>query len=179
MTLVRHPEPLGGAGRCYGRTDLDVDPAVLDATATRLGADLLTRGGAAPGRVVTSPLRRARLLGERLAAELERPLVTDDRLTEIDFGRWEGLLWDDVPREELDAWAADLTGYRGHGGESVDDLAARVAGAMVDWRPGDVVVTHLGVVRAALAATGDPDPWDVALPFGGTLAIGTMEAERE
>ena len=79
------------------------------------------------------------------------PLI-DERLVEMDFGRWEGLHWDAVPRAELDAWAADVAGYAPPGGESPLMLQRRaltfVAGLAV---PEAVVVTHAGVIRTLLA----------------------------
>ncbi len=171
LTLVRHPEPVGGAGRCYGRTDLHVDAGVVESDAGHLLARLSVPRAPAVHRVVSSPLRRARALADRLAAGLAVPLVEDERFTELDFGSWEGLPWDEVPRDGLECWAADLLGYRGHGGESADALTARVSAGLTSCRPGDLVVCHLGVIRAALSVTGHPDPWSAAVPFGAMLRL--------
>ena len=60
--------------------------------------------------------------------------------------------WDNVPRAELDAWAADIAGYAPPGGESPLMLQRRaldfVAGLAV---PEAVIVTHAGVIRTLLA----------------------------
>ncbi|MGG5260324.1 histidine phosphatase family protein [Phycicoccus avicenniae] len=173
--LVRHPQPEGAAGRCYGRTDLAVDPGRA-ASAVAALRDRLTAGtGESPShrtvRVVSSPLRRARVVAQLLADDLRLPIVVDPRFAEIDFGSWEGRFWKDIPRAELDQWAADLLRYRGHGGESVSDLATRVATGLGSCRPGDVVVSHLGVIRAALAHGGHPTPWTTVVPFGGVLGL--------
>ena len=174
--LVRHTTPIGGAGRCYGRTDLLVDAADVMATTTLLVERLSTLGGggaegAPVARVVTSPLLRARVLAEAVAAALGLELVVDARLAEMDFGAWEGMFWDEVPRDELDAWAADLLGYRGHGGESVADLAVRVADGLADCGGDELVVCHLGVIRAALADRGADDPWTVSVSFGELVVL--------
>ncbi len=71
-------------------------------------------------------------------------------IAEMDFGSWEGVPWDEVSRAGLDAWAADLLGFRGHGGESVGDLAARVESGLRDLGGEDLVVCHLGVIRAVI-----------------------------
>jgi alpha-ribazole phosphatase len=165
LILLRHTRPVGGDGVCYGRRDL-VPGADLEAVAMVLAAKLPEFRA-----VATSPLARCRLLAARLAAVrgLAAPIV-DTRLVEIDFGAWEGLMWDDVPREELDAWAADLMGARPHGGENVAMLEARVAGALEEWRraPGPVLlVTHAGVIRAARAIRGEADAWQSAIAYGG------------
>jgi alpha-ribazole phosphatase len=164
LILVRHTRPVGGEGLCYGRRDL-APGADLEAAADALAAALPEFRA-----VATSPRARCRLLAERLAAlrGLAAPTV-DARLAEIDFGAWEGLAWDAVPRGELDAWAADLMHARPHGGESVAMLAARVGAALAEWRhaAGSVlVVTHAGVVRAARAIAGEPDAWTSTIAYG-------------
>lgn len=167
MTLVRHTTPIGGAGRCYGRTDLDIDPDEVAQVAARLVADLHP----GVGRIVSSPLRRARSLAESIAEHVGHDVVVDDRFAEMDFGSWEGVPWDEVSRAGLDAWAADLLGFRGHGGETVGDLAARVEHGLRDLGGEDLVVCHLGVIRAALAARGSDEPWTASVPFGGIVVL--------
>ncbi|MEO7422600.1 MAG: histidine phosphatase family protein [Ornithinibacter sp.] len=167
VTLVRHTTPIGGAARCYGRTDLDIDPDEVAKVAAGLVADLHPGFG----RIVSSPLRRALSLSELIAKLLGRDVVVDDRFAEMDFGAWEGVPWDEVPRADLDAWAANLLGFRGHGGESVGDLAKRVAHGLRDLGEEDLVVCHLGVIRAALAARGAAEPWTASVPFGGVVVL--------
>ena len=141
LHLIRHPKPVVEAGICYGRLDLEAENAA--AVAQLLRADL------PPDLPVwSSPLRRCLTLAEHLHPA---PQI-DERLVEMDFGRWEGLRWDAVPRAELDAWAADVAGYAPPGGESPLLLQRRaldfVAGLAV---PEAVVVTHAGVIRTLLA----------------------------
>jgi alpha-ribazole phosphatase len=167
LILLRRGRPAGGEGRCYGRRDLAPGPD-LPALAASLAAEL-------PGfrTVATSPLARSRLLAERLAAARGlAPPAVDARLAEMDFGTWEGLAWDRVPRGELDAWAADLMQARPHGGENVAMLEARVRAALLAWRraPGPVlIVTHAGVLRAARAIAGEAEAWRSTIAFGGWL----------
>lgn len=164
LILVRHTRPVGGEGLCYGRSDLAPGPDLATAAAALAAA---LPGFAA---VATSPAARCRRLAERLAAARGLAAPTPDpRLAEIDFGAWEGLAWDAVPRGELDAWAADLTHARPHGGESVAMLEARVRDALADWRAAAgpvLVVTHAGVVRAARAIAGAPDAWTSTIAYG-------------
>ena len=117
-------------------------------------------------RVWTSPLRRCRTVAEALVVEAlhgpsdsdastTTPLV-DPRLSELDFGKWEGVAWDAVPRAELDAWAADIVHARPHGGESVAMLAERTAGwlAALDNEAADslhMAITHAGTIRVMTA----------------------------
>ncbi len=167
MILVRHLRPRDGEGRCYGASDLAPGPE-LDADAARLQVEL-----APVDRVVSSPLVRARALAEALAERWGARLILEPRLTEMDFGRWENRRWDELPRAELDAWDADLLHARPHGGESVAMLAARVDAALTEHerRGHALFVTHMGVIRAALARAGHPDPWQQRLGFAQWLRL--------
>ena len=147
LHLIRHPAPCIAPGLCYGRLDVAADNA--SAVAATLQPAL-----PADAPVYSSPLRRC----AELAACL-RPLpLFDARLAEIDFGAWEGRAWDDIPRAELDAWAADIAGYAPPGGESPWQLQARAL-AFVHSLPDEeaVIVTHAGVIRTLLA-------WSQQLP---------------
>lgn len=165
LILVRHLAPPNGEGRCYGRTDLPAgtDPAAL----RRLAA--LPR----PRRIVTSPLRRCRRLARALGAGFRVAVTVDPAWAEIDFGTWEGLPWEAVPRQELDAWAADLLHARPHGGESVAMLLARTRRALRHTPRGSLVITHAGAIRAALVATGaGQGAWRRSVAFGEAVPLG-------
>ncbi len=164
LILLRHTRPEGGAGVCYGVTDLPPG-AEIGREARRLAAQL-----PAAGRIVTSPLARCARLAELLGMARGLPLTVDHRLAELDFGAWEGRRWDDIPRAEIDAWAADLMHARPHGGESVAMLAERAAAAL-DEADGALAVTHMGVIRAALARAGRPGAWETRLGFGEWLVL--------
>ncbi|KPP94430.1 histidine phosphatase family protein [Erythrobacter sp. HL-111] len=152
LILLRHFEPQVDPGVCYGRSDVAARAATAADLSRLLAA--LPRGIA---RVESSPLIRCRALAEALADRLGLPLAFDERLAEIDFGRWEMRCWDDIPRAEIDAWAADVTGARPHGGESVADMIERVRGFLAERSGGTesvLAVTHLGVVRCVRAILG-------------------------
>ena len=168
VILVRHTRPRVAAGVCYGVTDLDVAPT-FDDEAAAVVATL-----PASDRLVSSPLRRCRRLAERIGAAQGIVPVLDERLRELDFGTWEGVPWDAIPRTELDAWAADFFHARPHGGESVHMLRARVEAAIADYRrsgESHVVITHAGVIKAALARSGHPDGWKAAVEFGAAVRL--------
>jgi alpha-ribazole phosphatase len=151
--LVRHPAPLDALGVCYGRREVQIDAASVCSVA----ASVRTRIGAAIDRcrIFSSPSRRCVLLARALGAHRE-PVLAEE-LRELDFGSWEGRRWDELPREQLDAWARDVWSYRPGGVES----AALVAERWLRWsaglrdRPGAaVVVTHAGLIRVALKCRG-------------------------
>jgi alpha-ribazole phosphatase len=154
VILLRHTPLADAAGICYGRSE-----RTLATSATIDMANVLATLPAFD-RVVSSPAERCRRLAV-VAACTQRAATTgvslDARWLEIDFGRWEGLAWDAVPRGELDAWAADTWDYAPGGGESARQLYARVAQALQDLRAEPrggrtLVVTHAGPLRAAAVA---------------------------
>ena len=138
--LIRHPRPFLDLGICYGRLDIEAeDPQPV---AARL-KPLLPEGTA----VFSSPLQRARLLAEALDPETR----IDERLSEMDFGEWEGQPWDAIDRDALDAWAADTLHYTPPGGESVARLQRRAIDFVASLSDSPVaLVTHAGIMRALL-----------------------------
>jgi len=161
--LARHPRPEVPAGHCYGRSDL----AANEADVERVLAALTSQGlpGAMP--VYASPLARSAVLAQRLSPAP----AFDARLAEMDFGAWEMRSWDDIPRSEIDAWSADLLHYRPGGGESVMDVAARVAGFDADIRREGhaqaLVICHAGTMRLMHS-----------LHLGGTLVDAALRAAQ-
>jgi alpha-ribazole phosphatase len=90
---------------------------------------------------------------------------------EMDFGSWEGVRWDAVPRGELDAWADDVWHYRPGGAES----AALVAERWLRWsamlrRPESGTAVDTAVGTAVGAAVG------TAVGTAAGTAVGTAVA---
>ncbi len=145
--LIRHPKTVASSGTCYGSSDIEAHP-------DQLAADIARNAPAIPvnARFVSSPQRRAMALARGLAGD--RAVAADPRLIEMDFGDWENRQWTDLPRDEIDAWAADTGGYIPPNGESVNAMAARV----LDWwgqvtveETPLVVVAHGGPLRIIAA----------------------------
>lgn len=167
--LIRHPRPLIDAGVCYGRLDIDCTDAQHVAARLR---PLLPEGTP----VISSPLRRA----WKLAEALDPQARIDARLTEIDFGEWEGQTWNDIGRDSIDAWAADVLNFCPPGGESAARLQQRaiefadsLAGSLVNSRI--ALVTHAGVMRALLGHWRQLPlaEWtQLKFEFGGMTEIG-------
>lgn len=140
--LIRHPRPLGMDGRCYGQLDIETEAPTQ--AAQRLRGHLV--GDVA---VLASPLQRTRTLAEALHAAP----AFDARLMEMNFGAWEGRLWDDIPRREIDAWAADVYDFAPPGGESLRQMQARALDCVRALAaPRVALVTHGGIMRALLGA---------------------------
>ena len=153
LWLLRHARPLIAAGVCYGRLDVAAD-TVLTAQAAKNFSIQLSAGAV----LRHSPLQRCELLARALIAlepDLALNACADTRLQEMDFGAWEGQPWEQIPRADIDAWAADLASYAPGGGEPLAAMLQRVKNALqnswaADSQQGqrDVVwVTHAGVIR--------------------------------
>jgi probable phosphoglycerate mutase len=114
----------------------------------------LVGGRAAALDHVTSPLQRARETMEIMRAELMLDPAgyrTDDRLSEIDYGHWEGRLWDELPHTDPEGFAArqaDTWGWQPLGGESYRMLSQRVALWLAEIERDTVVASHGGVSKA-------------------------------
>ena len=89
LYIIRHGQTKQNREkRLQGRSDLPLDETG-EAQAVALGA-LFREKGIAFDRVISSPLCRA-VQTARLAAGENVPLVTDDRLIEMDYGPYEGM----------------------------------------------------------------------------------------
>lgn len=171
VALVRHPRPLVAPGVCYGRLDLPLHPGA-DAQIIEIQRVLV---GFEPDAVWSSPAQRCSTVATRLSGATQ--VKTDSRLLELDFGAWEGVAWDAVPRDSLDEWASDVWSFAAPGGESGAALAARVTEFHHDLRIAGgtcVVVSHGGplkVLRALLR--GDAIDLLAPAPMIGAVEIIT------
>lgn len=166
LTLVRHGATVwNGEGRWQGWTDTPLGK-VGERQASLLAGRLL---GTDPGRVHSSDLQRAADTA-RLALPGE-PLTLDVRLRELHFGRYEGKTTDDVLHDpeyaewQRDPWRLPAPG----GGESLQEVAARMRDWAEELEPGTVTAfTHGAALRALLCGLFDwpatPQPGYV-LPF--------------
>lgn len=168
VVMLRHTTPRVAPGTCYGRTDLDVADSFEQEVEQVLGAlpDFTA--------IVSSPLQRCRKLADRVAAQAGLTVQIETRLIEMDFGHWEGTAWTAIPRAELDMWANDFHDARPHGGETVGELKARVDAALAEiWSSAvpTLIVTHAGVIRAALAQGRGAQHYQTDVSFGEFIRL--------
>ncbi|MEO5891665.1 MAG: alpha-ribazole phosphatase [Ferruginibacter sp.] len=151
--LIRHTEPAIAKGICYGQSDLDVTES-FSKEAVIIQKHLPARVTA----VYSSPLQRCKRLAEHLFAD--QPIQLLDDLKEIDCGKWELQLWDDIPKAEIEPWTRDLINVRIPGGESYQDVFDRVSRCFneiitADTKDGEdsnaIIVAHGGVIRSILS----------------------------
>ena len=168
LMLIRHTTPLVAQGICYGRTDLDVAESFPEEAQRVLTQ--LTR----PELIISSPLRRCLKLAHAVGGKFEMDVQIDPRMQEMDFGRWEGMAWADINRDELDRWAADFMEARPHGGENVCQLYMRVQAGLAEYKArgkNTLIFTHAGVVKAAFAKGNEAADFETSIPFGGAVSI--------
>lgn len=172
LHLIRHPQPAIEPGVCYGHSDLALMP---NAGAPVLAALLRRLPQGIP--VFSSPLQRCTALAVPLARALRSAAPHEDaRLMEMDFGAWEMQPWDVIARADIDAWAANLVGYRPGGGESLEAMAARIIAflrelpALLGQARQAVIVCHAGSMRMILEYSPGIDAADLAELTASKLA---------
>ncbi|WP_310738487.1 histidine phosphatase family protein [Piscinibacter sp. HJYY11] len=175
LIVWRHPRPVGAAGRCVGQVDLPVDRRKAKRLAHRIREHVRRTGW--PRVVVTSPLSRSAEVG-RWLARWGFEHREDARLSELDFGRWEGQRWADIDAAELSAWTDDFADHAPGDGESVRQLMARCQSFIAARADAPLcVVGHAGWINAARwVAAGNTQPrtaaeWPAAVPYAASVAF--------
>ena len=161
IALIRHGATEWNAQK---RVQGTVDTPLSEAGRAAM-ARLLPPESFESARPFCSPKLRARQTAALLG--LENPTL-DERLTEQNWGSWEGLTREEMlARDGQDAFVRAGRGlqFRPPGGESTAELHTRVQSFFADVAKvaGDAIaVTHMGVLRAAyVLATG----WDMSTPM--------------
>ncbi|QIE57376.1 phosphoglycerate mutase [Pikeienuella piscinae] len=144
MIFYRHPKTDAAPGLCYGRWNVGLAPGAE--------AEIAAACAAPPAfeYIVASPAWRVRGLAEALAKATGRRLEYDERLLEMNFGRWEGEFWADIDRAESDPWAENPWDLAPPSGESFSMVHSRIGAALLEAPPGGCFVTHAGPIRAAM-----------------------------
>ena len=173
LYYVRHGETDWNLHRRYqGQRDIPLNATGRTQAARNGGVLAQTLGAdAASFDYVASPLARARETMEIVRRELglvPEDYRTDDRLKEIHYGHWEGLLWDDLSRVDpagVAARAADAWQWQPDGGESLRALSRRVESWLTEISRNSVIVAHGGVSRVLRGlALSRPTAEILALP---------------
>ncbi|MBS0469917.1 MAG: histidine phosphatase family protein [Proteobacteria bacterium] len=164
IAFLRHgPTDWNEEGRIQGRIDTPLS-AVGRTKMTALAPP------AGFGLAYTSPLTRAR----ETAALFGFPdAIPDARLTEHDWGEWEGLTREEIlARDGADAFEKAGRGidFTPKGGESTRDLLARVADFLRDRAQGEdaLAIAHRGILRSAYTLATS---WDMLTPMPAKLDL--------
>jgi alpha-ribazole phosphatase len=172
LLLVRHPAPDVDTGICYGHLDVplrsDSGPAIVAIV------EYVCRHRVA--MVWSSPAIRCLTAAQAAADSARTRLRVDNRLKELNFGRWEGVRWADIGSSALDCWAADPSGFAPPGGESGEALLSRVSDllrTLIEEAVNCAVISHGGPLKIlrALARGATPDLLADPPPFGAMITV--------
>jgi broad specificity phosphatase PhoE len=162
-------------GRLRGRSDVALTLAGR-AQAAKLARAL---GGLPIDRLLTSPLVRARETADAIASTIGVLPALDERLIDVDTGRWTGLTEHDAITDDpiaFDRYRRFPQAARFPGGESMPDAERRVLRALADLHGSKsrltVVVSHELPIRLVLARLrGDDGSWMWYPPLPPTSQI--------
>jgi len=164
LLLARHGNTKGNsAERFWGQTDVE-----LSAEGTWQAERLADRlAGENIASVYSSTLCRASASAEIIASRHQLPVITCPELLEINFGKVEGLSFNEISErhpELVRDWPTRDPSFRFPEGESVSDLDRRVVkflSRLEKHTPEDtvLVVAHAGVLRLLICHLLPIDIW--------------------
>lgn len=145
--LIRHTDIDLPKGICYGQLEVPLKKNHLrDFTKMR---KLLPNS---IDRVFSSSSQRC----TELARFIDENYKVDNALLELNYGDWEGQLWQDINIEDLKKWSENIVHERPNNGENLLELFERVSEFFNKLRMNDaediVVVCHAGVIRCLIAS---------------------------
>ncbi|MFV0452534.1 MAG: histidine phosphatase family protein [Propioniciclava sp.] len=156
LILLRHGQTDANAGgRFQGHQDVPlnrVGRSQAEAAGERLSAYN-------PARVISSDLDRAVSTARPLADRVGVPVITDERLREINVGSWQGMTGADIA--EANPWFTEALAQgrdfrRSASGETATEAGERIAAVLTevaDEHPGEtsVIVGHGLALRVGMA----------------------------
>ncbi len=178
LLLVRH----GSTGPAYkgcliGSSNVEVDKAALEKMAplARLVASFR------PEHFFCSPLLRTLQTAEKINRQTGLEIEVDEKLREIDFGRWEKLTFRQITAQDpsgVDQWSQGRPDFKFPAGEQIGAFHQRVQ--QITQRlirlsgKSILVVTHGGVIRTMICQLLGLEPNKHLLLFDvrpSTLAV--------
>ena len=150
LTLLRHGNT-GFSGQYIGAKDVPLSPDGCQQVASlkQVLPDQQI------DEILSSPMLRCRESVEILFAD--HPVNYDDDLREIDFGRWEGLSFQEITKNDpelVDKWAVWSPDFCFPEGECIAHFLKRVhrAGSRIKESSNEniILIAHGGVIRALL-----------------------------
>lgn len=153
--MVRHA-PVRASRLCYGQSNV-ATRVDANRAADSIESALRKREAGPWDELWSSPWERTERVAAVLSARSGVPARSDARLSELSFGAWEGIPFGEIEahdRERFTEWVRSYETIAPPGGETADQLVARVA----DWlseiensRKTVLAVAHAGTIRAARA----------------------------
>jgi len=176
MTLYiwRHPKPVAADGICIGQTDIRVDRRKIKRLANQI--ERFVRLHQLPRVIWVSPLQRSFKVGQILAQRGFQCRVAPE-LAEINFGEWDGRLWEQIAKQEIDEWCDNFAYFASDNGESLQQLFDRVEAWLNKVLPEQVntpilAVGHAGWINAAKMIDAGQDVPQIAADWPSSVAYG-------
>ena len=151
LILIRHGRTDWNVqGRVQGRTDIP-----LDETGLRQAAAVARRlSGIRLNAIYTSPLRRAHDTAKAVAAFHDCDIYVSEKLTEINFGAWEGKTGSELEAQYAALWRdwnwiLHPETCREMGAESADDILLRTLALISHTMPIKLLTAHMIGLPAA------------------------------
>ncbi|MFT4126196.1 MAG: histidine phosphatase family protein [Gordonia sp. (in: high G+C Gram-positive bacteria)] len=162
LVLVRHGQTALSVQRRYsGRGD----PELTEVGLRQAQGAARRVAGEDVAAIISSPLRRTQQTAHAVGELTGTDVITDAGFIETDFGTWEGLTFGAAARQDPEIharWLRDPS-VPAPGGESFDEVAARVIGAtekVLATYPGQTVavVSHVTPIKSLLRYALDVGP---------------------
>lgn len=181
MLLVRHGETeLNSSLRFWGRTDVALSDAGLrqaECLRERLNPEKIDF-------IYSSGLKRALVTAQTIASRHNMQIATCPELRELDFGRLEGLTFDEIARLYPDVartWKERDATFAYPGGESIAELDKRIhqfRSRLEGHHEGEtlLIVAHSGVLRTLLCQLMGMEPkqrWQIRIDLASLSIIET------
>jgi alpha-ribazole phosphatase len=183
LYLVRHGETPSNCQRVYcGWLDVELtDQGIRQAEES---AEKLRK--VPLDFILTSGLYRTRKTAEIINSHHHVEIRCDDRFREMNFGRWEGLSYEEIRNQfphELESWEKGWVDYPVPEGESLRQMYDRVAEAIdqlgTDYPQGKILlVSHGGCIRGILShliGGGIEDYWKYKVDNCGITKIEIVD----
>lgn len=168
--IIRHTRVAVENGICYGQTDVSLADTFIE-EAELYAAHLQEVSFDA---VYSSPLSRC----TALAAYFSPTPFLDERLKEMDFGKWEMQPWNAISSQEIRPWYADFVTTEVPQGESFEKLYQRCAAFVNELKTQNyervLLVTHSGIIRCLwcyLLEIPLKNAFKIPVQFGETLQM--------
>lgn len=172
LVFIRHTSVDVPHGICYGQTDVPLASS-FEAEAARVKEQLDKYEF---GAAYCSPLSRCVKLADYCGYPYA---IRDNRLKEMNFGRWEMQAYDKIDDPALQQWFDDYINVRPPEGESVIDQRKRLEDFVADIKSRQNestigIFTHGGILINALVAFGGKTYEEVygnIPPYGSIIEI--------
>lgn len=183
LIIVRHCQALGNLERFFqGRIDSDITQtgrAQIGAAAELLSAEPIDI-------MYTSTLKRAKLTAEGINIYHEVPIIIDERLAEINAGKWEGVSISEIEKnypDEFDKWRNFPSVFQAPEGESMSEVYDRMKAAVDDIIKANdgktvCIVSHGCAIKCLMCYLHGWTVKDVAnVPIGVNTNVNVVKAD--